>query len=91
MLTKNDEINSRPRMNANESISMPDVYAIRRSAGQLTQAAFADSIGVPVKTLRNWEQRRREPTGPARVLLALIARNPSIVQTMLRTSPTPAA
>ena len=38
-----------------------------------TQRAFANSIGVPVKTLRNWEQARRQPTGPARVLLALIA------------------
>jgi transcriptional regulator with XRE-family HTH domain len=39
-----------------------------------TQAAFAQAIGVSVKTLRNWEQRRREPTGPARVLLTLLQR-----------------
>ena len=44
-----------------------------------TQAAFASAIGVPVKTLRNWEQRRREPTGPARVLLSMIERDPWLV------------
>lgn len=41
-----------------------------------TQQTFANLIGVPVKTLRNWEQGRRHPTGPARVLLKLIERNP---------------
>jgi putative transcriptional regulator len=52
-----------------------------RGGGELgcTQQVFADAIGVPVKTLRNWEQRRREPTGPARVLLGLIERDPWIV------------
>ena len=44
-----------------------------------TQAAFAQAIGVSVKTLRNWEQRRREPTGPARVLLTLLQRDPWLV------------
>ena len=44
-----------------------------------TQRAFAGVIGVPVKTLRNWEQGRRQPTGPARVLLSLVARDPWIV------------
>ena len=45
----------------------------------LTQQSFADAIGVPVKTLRNWEQQRRQPTGPARVLLSLIERDPWVV------------
>ena len=44
-----------------------------------TQETFARLIGVPVKTLRNWEQRRREPTGPARVLLSMIERDPWLV------------
>ncbi len=58
-----------------------DVAHIRQSAGYIgaTQAVFAAAIGVPVKTLRNWEQGRREPTGPARILLSLIARDPWIV------------
>jgi putative transcriptional regulator len=59
-----------------------DVVAIRQKAG-LSQAAFANRIGVPVGTLRNWEQGHRSPTGPARVLLALLDRNPRIVEETL--------
>lgn len=54
------------------------VRAIREKTG-LTQAAFARQIGVPVATLRNWEQGRRCPVGPARVLLAMLAKDPEIV------------
>lgn len=57
----------------------PDVVAIRGKTG-LSQSAFAKSIGVPLGTLKNWEQGRRRPKGPARVLLALIGKRPSIVQ-----------
>ncbi|NJM84480.1 MAG: helix-turn-helix domain-containing protein [Tabrizicola sp.] len=63
-------------------VGMPDVRSIRARTG-LSQAAFARSIGVKPATLRNWEQKRREPDGPARVLLALIARDPGIVQRLL--------
>jgi putative transcriptional regulator len=59
-----------------------DVGAIRRRTG-LSQAAFSQRIGVSTGTLRNWEQGRRIPDGPARVLLALIARNPRIVEDTL--------
>jgi putative transcriptional regulator len=59
-----------------------DVQAIRKRTG-LSQPDFAKSIGVSVATLRNWEQRHRTPTGPARVLLRLIERNPRIVEEML--------
>lgn len=59
-----------------------DVGAIRRAAG-LSQTAFAAQIGVSVATLRNWEQRRRYPDGPARVLLALLAKDPEIVKRTL--------
>lgn len=61
----------------------PDVAAIRARAG-LSQAEFARSIGVAVGTVRGWEQGRRRPEGPARVLLALIEKRPSIVQEELR-------
>lgn len=60
----------------------PDVAAIRARAG-LSQAEFARSIGVAVGTLRGWEQGRRKPDGPARVLLALIEKRPNIVQDAL--------
>ena len=61
----------------------PDVVAIRGKTG-LSQPAFAKSIGVPLGTLKNWEQGRRRPGGPARVLLALIEKRPWIVQVELR-------
>lgn len=60
-----------------------DVAAIRASTG-LSQGAFARSIGVAKGTLLNWEQGRRQPTGPAQVLLAMIARRPSLVSELLR-------
>ena len=52
-----------------------------------TQQVFADLIGVPVKTLRNWEQRRREPAGPARVLLSMIERDPRLVFDVANVTP----
>jgi putative transcriptional regulator len=70
-----------------------DVTAIRKSAGRIgrTQRSFASAIGVSVKTLRNWEQRRRRPTGPALVLLALVQREPLLVAHVLESGPkTPA-
>jgi putative transcriptional regulator len=60
-----------------------DVAAIRASTG-LSQGAFARSIGVARGTLLNWEQGRRRPTGPAQILLAMIARKPSLVSELLR-------
>ena len=60
-------------------VPWPDVAAIRSKTG-LSQPAFARSIGIPLGTLKNWEQGRRRPEGPARVLLALIDKRPSIVQ-----------
>lgn len=55
-----------------------DARSIRKRTG-LSQAAFARQIGVSVATLRNWEQGRRCPDGPARVLLALLDKDPAIV------------
>lgn len=59
-----------------------DVAAIRKATGR-SQDAFAQSLGVAVGTLRNWEQNRRQPEGPARVLLALLERNPRLVEETL--------
>lgn len=56
-----------------------NVAALRAKTG-LSQFEFAQSIGVPKGTLLNWEQGRREPTGPAQVLLAILAKKPSLVQ-----------
>lgn len=51
------------------------VKEIRQSSG-LSQTRFADLISVSVDTLRNWEQGRRSPTGPAKALLRAIANDP---------------
>jgi putative transcriptional regulator len=59
-----------------------DVAAIRANTG-LSQSQFAKSIGVAKGTLLNWEHGRRRPTGPAQVLLAMIARKPSLVRELL--------
>ncbi len=55
-----------------------DVRTIRQRTG-LSQSDFAASIHVPEGTLINWEQGRRQPSGPAKVLLALLAKNPTLV------------
>ena len=56
-----------------------------RLRAKLTQAEFASRLGVPLETIRNWEQGRRRPRGPARVLLNVIAREPEAVMRVLRT------
>lgn len=58
------------------------VQDIRKATG-LTQAAFARSIGIEVSTLRNWEQGRREPTGPAKALLTALKNDPKNVMQAL--------
>jgi putative transcriptional regulator len=49
---------------------------IVRGRTGLTQAAFAERIGVPVETVRNWEQGKRSPRGPARALLKVLEEAP---------------
>ena len=60
-----------------EARSLDATYArtVRGQTG-LTQAAFAARIGVPVETVRNWEQGKRSPRGPARALLKVIEQAP---------------
>jgi putative transcriptional regulator len=67
----------------------PGVRDLRRRA-QLTQIEFAARLGVPVETIRNWEQGKRAPRGPARALLAVIAHSPDTVFAALSTEPVPA-
>ena len=56
-----------------------DVVALRRFVG-LTQEQFARAMEISVHTLRNWEQGRRNPEGPALALLRLVARHPRILR-----------
>jgi putative transcriptional regulator len=60
-----------------------NVRGMRKRLG-LSQAAFAAKFGFQPATLRNWEQGRTRPDGPARVLLAVIARHPEAVEDALR-------
>jgi putative transcriptional regulator len=63
---------------ADATVSPPAVRDLRRRA-RLTQLEFASRLGVPVETIRNWEQGKRMPRGPARALLAVIAHAPETV------------
>ena len=54
-----------------------------RMRNRLTQAQFAARLGVPIDTIRNWEQGKRVPRGPARALLTLIARAPEFAYAAL--------
>jgi putative transcriptional regulator len=49
-----------------------------RERTSLSQSEFAHLIGVSVKTLQNWEQDRRRPTGPAATLLSIIEHDPAL-------------
>src|ERR1700684_566378 len=60
---------------ANASIDATYARNVRGQTG-LTQAAFAARIGVPVETVRNWEQGKRSPRGPARALLKVLEQAP---------------
>src|SRR5947209_10518870 len=55
-----------------------DVASIRKRSG-LSQNAFAAKFGIAPATLKDWEQRRRDPEGPARALLLIIDREPEAV------------
>ena len=61
-----------------DAAGSPPVRDLRRRA-RLTQQEFAARLGVPVETIRNWEQGKRMPRGPARALLAVIAHAPETV------------
>ena len=52
-----------------------DIAALRRFVG-MTQVQFAQAMGISVHTLRNWEQGRRKPEGPAIALMRIAARHP---------------
>jgi putative transcriptional regulator len=68
-----------------EEGTQPAVRDLRRRAC-LTQMEFASRLGVPVETIRNWEQGKRMPRGPARALLAVIAHAPETVFSALAKS-----
>lgn len=62
-----------------------DIVALRRFVS-LTQVEFATALGISVHTLRNWEQGRRTPEGPALALLRVAARHPRVLRENLAAS-----
>lgn len=62
-----------------------DIAALRRFVG-LSQAQFAQAMAISVHTLRNWEQGRRRPEGPAISLLRIAARHPRIIRENVKTT-----
>jgi putative transcriptional regulator len=64
-------------------VEAPDVKAIRAKLG-VSQDEFASLLGISVRTLENWEQKRRIPKGPARVLLEVAAAHPDAVWDVVR-------
>ena len=56
-------------------VNHPPVAEVRATVG-LSQSEFAGLLGVSVRTLQDWEQGRRVPSGPARALLSIAHRNP---------------
>jgi putative transcriptional regulator len=73
------------RMKASRSMEFPEseVRKIREQYG-LSQDRFASLMGISVATLRNWEQGRRKPEGPARVLLRVAAKHPEAILDLTR-------
>ena len=60
------------------ALAATDVQAVRARTG-LSQSEFARLMRVSTRTLQNWEQRRRQPTGPAAALLKMVADAPEVV------------
>lgn len=75
----------RRRLMLGQFESGKDISALRRFVG-LTQAQFAQAMGISVHTLRNWEQGRRRPDGPAIALLRIAARHPRIIRENLKSA-----
>lgn len=74
---------TRKRLMLGQFESGEDISALRRFVG-LTQTQFAQAMGISVHTLRNWEQGRRRPDGPAIALLRIAARHPRIIRENLQ-------
>ncbi len=69
----------RDKLKRGDISSGEDIAALRRFVG-LSQTDFARAMEISVHTLRNWEQGRRKPDGPALALLKIAARHPGIIR-----------
>lgn len=89
-LTEDDFVSAIParlrkRLIKGQFESGEDIAALRRFV-RLTQDQFAQAMGISVHTLRNWEQGRRTPEGPALALLRIAAKHPRIIRENLESA-----
>ena len=61
-----------------QQVEQNDVVAARMASG-LSQSEFSQALGISVRTLQEWEQGRRSPSGAARTLIGIAARHPKII------------
>ena len=66
-----------------QQVEQNDVVTARM-AGGLSQSEFAQALGISVRTLQEWEQGRRSPSGAARTLIGIAARHPQIIVEAVR-------
>jgi putative transcriptional regulator len=78
-----EDVPVRVTMVSAERAPVVDVRSVRRKLG-LSQSQFAARFGFAPATVKNWEQGRTQPDGPARILLAVIAHHPDAVEDALR-------
>jgi putative transcriptional regulator len=78
-----EDVPVRVTMVSVECAPVADVRAVRQKLG-LSQSQFAARFGFTPATVKNWEQGRTQPDGPARVLLTVIAHHPEAVEDALR-------
>lgn len=64
-------------------VTKPVDAKVVRAATKKTQAEFAKTYHIPIGTVRDWEQKRRQPDAPARVLLAMIEAEPETVERLM--------
>jgi putative transcriptional regulator len=73
-----DGLNELRRGERGRVTTMPNIAKIRQST-RLSQARFAELLGVSTRTLQDWEQGRRTPSGAARTLLLIAERDPKVL------------
>ncbi len=68
---------------ARETVVAPNEVALARQSTGLSQAEFAEALHISKRTLREWEQGRRSPSGAAKALIQIARRHPEVVREAL--------
>ena len=74
-----DSLRGKKKPARRSTVKEINVKALRQDVFNLSQESFALLIGISIRTLQNWEQKRRRPQGPARVLLRILERDPAVL------------